>query len=351
MEAAERRRRQQACSAGGNNADDPKGRSGAWRLASRTPFIAHAPHHPLARSSPSLAITTRCVRPSSASSGGERSRRCRCWCNGSDGQRGAGRRGRPAEPAGDEQGGGGLGAGGGRKPREPREPRRASKISKGRRLSTVEVGVSKEGGRVTLDRMPQNLLSTNYISYLAGGTDCDAWRRYGARCQPYFTQPLRKRIPVTKRRVAARSRRSTRRKQGGPGAKRRSTRPKQSRKSNLYLEIFRGLGRVHGRSSFFYRDAHLDLGQEASKSAKYKLLFLLCLAHVLRGFPSGLPRWGGITAPLAALLCCLAAGIRFPSAAMRPVGRCVRLARGGRRMVAGGAWDAHGVRYQTFAAA
>ena len=77
-------------------------------------------------------------------------------------------------------------AGGGAEAAEPREPRRASKISKGRRLSTVEVGVSIEGGRVTLDRMPQNLLSTNYISYLAGGgTDCDAWRRYGARCQPY----------------------------------------------------------------------------------------------------------------------------------------------------------------------
>jgi len=62
-------------------------------------------------------------------------------------------------------------AGGGAEAAEPREPRRASKISKGRRLSTVEVGVSIEGGRVTLDRMPQNLLSTNYISYLVGGGD------------------------------------------------------------------------------------------------------------------------------------------------------------------------------------
>ena len=84
-----------------------------------------------------------------------------------------------------------------------------------------------------------------------------------------------------------------------------------------------GLSKV--TPSPFYRDPHLDLGQEASKSAKYKLHFLLCLAHVLRGLTAGLPRWGDVTAPLAAVLCCLAAGIRFPSAAMRPVGRCVHL--------------------------
>ena len=42
---AEKLRRQQAYSAGGNTADDTKGCSGSWRLASRTPFhYAHAPH-------------------------------------------------------------------------------------------------------------------------------------------------------------------------------------------------------------------------------------------------------------------------------------------------------------------
>ena len=73
------------------------------------------------------------------------------------------------------------------------------------------------------------------------------------------------------------------------------------------------------------RDAHIDHGQEASKSAKYKLHFLLGLADVLRGLTAGLPRCGGVLTQLADVLCCLAAGIRFPSVQMRPVGRCVRL--------------------------
>ena len=81
-------------------------------------------------------------------------------------------------------------------------------------------------------------------------------------CATKRLQPLRNRIPVAKPRVALRSRRGARGTRESPVAKRCDTCAKQSRKSNLYLEIFEGGWPVHGHSSFFYRDPHLDRGQE-----------------------------------------------------------------------------------------
>ena len=103
VEPAVEERRRKSC--GGSRRAAPmlcsRGRSGSWRVASRAPFIVHAPYRPSHESTPSLAVPTRRValrRRREHLSGGKRSSTTGRMCAGAMGVPRAG----PAKPAGDE---------------------------------------------------------------------------------------------------------------------------------------------------------------------------------------------------------------------------------------------------------
>ena len=103
---------------------------------------------------------------------------------------------------------------------------------------------------------------------------------------------------------------------------------KQSKKCNLYLEIFRAWKPAHGHPPSFYRDTHPRpcAGLQGLKNSKCRLHFLLCLRDApgsLAAAPLGCEC--APTQPASALRC-LAPEIRFLSAGMRPEGCCVRFA-------------------------